>query len=196
LPGVTESASSQVCSDVTSSPSHVALIGFMGAGKTTLGRALAGRLDWAFQDLDDLIVQREGRCVEQIFEESGEPYFRQLETRVLREVTAQGSASRLILALGGGAFVNTENQALLREAKFITIFLDASSEELFQRCQEPGVGRPLRQDLGRFSQLYKDRRPEYLKCSLRIQTAGTEIAAVAENIIRELHLLASPGVSE
>jgi shikimate kinase len=196
LAQVTESASSQVRSDVTTSASHVALIGFMGAGKTTLGRALAHRLGWPFQDLDDLIIQREGRSIEQIFQESGESHFRQLETRVLREVTAQDTASHLILALGGGAFVNPANQTLLREAKFITVFLDASPEELFQRCQEPGVVRPLRQDLGRFNQLYEQRRPEYLKCSLHVQTAGAEIAAVAENIIRELKLLASPGVSE
>ena len=179
-----------------SAPRVIVLVGFMGAGKTTLGRALAVRLGWPFKDLDDLIVQREERSVEQIFRDSGESYFRQIENRVLREVTAQNNASRLILALGGGAFVNPENQAVLREAKFVTLFLDASPEDLFQRCQEPGVNRPLRQDLSQFSQLYERRRAEYLKCSLHVQTAGTEIAELADKLIRELKLLASPGVSE
>ena len=198
MPQTTESGSPQVCSDVTtpSAPRVIVLVGFMGAGKTTLGRALASRLGWAFQDLDDLVVEQEGRSIEQIFRDSGESYFRQIENRVLREVTAQNNASRLILALGGGAFVSRENQAVLREARFITLFLDASPEELFQRCQEPGVIRPLRQDLSQFSQLYERRRAEYLKCSLHVQTAGTGIAELAENIIRKLHLLASPGVSE
>jgi shikimate kinase len=193
-----ETAPSQVCSGTTSSTGlqAVALVGFMGAGKTTVGRALAARLGWRFQDLDDLIVQRENRSVEQIFRESGEPYFRDLENRVLREVTAQDSASRLILALGGGAFVDVANQHLLREARFATVFLNASGEELFQRCHEPGVVRPLRQDLGQFNELYERRRPEYLKCSLHVQTAGIDITAIADKIIGELKLHAFPGATE
>jgi len=193
-----ETASSQIRSGTTSSRGlqAIALVGFMGAGKTTVGRALATRLGWRFQDLDDLIVQRENRSVERVFHESGESYFRQLENRVLREVTAQDSASRLILALGGGAFVDVGNQHLLREARFATVFLDASGEELFQRCHEPGVVRPLRQDLGQFNELYERRRPEYLKCSLHVQTAGTDITAIADKIIGELKLHASPGATE
>ncbi len=193
-----ETASSQVRSGTTSSRGlqAIALVGFMGAGKTTVGRALATRLGWRFQDLDDLIVQRENRSVERVFHESGESYFRQLENRVLREVTAQDSASRLILALGGGAFVDVGNQHLLRAARFATVFLDASGEELFQRCHEPGVVRPLRQDLGQFNELYERRRPEYLKCSLHVQTAGTDITAIADKIIGELKLHASPGATE
>src|SRR6266404_2592307 len=193
-----ETASSQVRSGTTSSRGlqAIALVGFMGAGKTTVGRALATRLGWRFQDLDDLIVQRENRSVERVFQESGESYFRQLENRVLREVTAQDSASRLILALGGGAFVDVGNQHLLRAARFATVFLDASGEELFQRCNEPGVVRPLRQDLGQFNELYERRRPEYLKCSLHVQTAGTDITAIADKIIGELKLHASPGATE
>src|SRR6266566_2816363 len=194
----TASSSSQVCSGMTTiaAPHAVALIGFMGAGKTSVGRALAGRLGWRFEDVDDLIVQGERRTVEQIFRESGESHFRQLENRVLREVTAQTTASRLILALGGGAFVDAESQDLLREAKFATVFLDAPGEELFRRCHEPGVVRPLRHDLGQFKKLYERRRPEYLNCSLHVQTAGTEIRVLADKIIGELKLLASPGASE
>jgi shikimate kinase len=198
LAQMAETAPSQICSGTTSSTGlqSVALVGFMGAGKTTVGRALAARLGWRFQDLDDLIVQRENRSVERIFHESGESYFRQLENRVLREVTAQDSSFRLILALGGGAFVDAGNQDWLREAKVATVFLDASGEELFQRCHEPGVVRPLRQDIAQFNELYERRRPEYLKSSLHIQTAGTEVAAVADKIIGELKLLASPGATE
>jgi shikimate kinase len=168
----------------------VSLVGFMGAGKTTVGRALAARLGWRFDDLDDLIEAREGRSVEQIFRLQGEPAFRDLERRVVREtLTATGSASR-VLALGGGAFLEEQVRETLREADIPAVFLDASVEELFSRSEQPEVVRPLRRDREQFRRLYEERRPAYLQAALRIETGGKLVAAVVEEIISGLNLVA------
>jgi hypothetical protein len=100
----------------------VALVGFMGAGKTTVGRALAERLGWRFADLDDLIQAREGRSVEQIFREQGEAGFRKLERLTVREVAAADRPAPLVLALGGGAFPEEAVQEALREAGISACF--------------------------------------------------------------------------
>jgi shikimate kinase len=179
----------------SAAPESLALIGFMGAGKTTVGRLLAARLGWQFQDLDDLIVDREGRSISAIFRDHGERYFRDLENRVLCEF-ATDHKSRLVLALGGGAFVDAANRRVLQQAGFCTVFLDAPVDELFLRCAQPDVIRPLRQDIQKFSDLYKQRRPQYRKCSLHIDTTGKPVAGVAEEIVRALNLLTTPGASE
>jgi shikimate kinase len=178
------------------SSAAVALVGFMGAGKTTVGRLLASRLGWRFEDLDDQIVKREGRSIEEIFRAQGERYFRQCENQALRELMPGNDSSGLVLALGGGAFIDGANRRFLEDAKFATVFLDAPVEELFTRCEQPGVVRPLRQDPGEFRRLYQKRRPEYLKCSVCIDTAGKDVSSVADEIVHELHLLTSSGASE
>ena len=78
------------------------------------------------------------------------------------------------VALGGGAFAQANNAALLEEAGVPTIFLDAPVEELFRRCQEQQLDRPLRGDLEEFRRLYESRRPCYLKAAVRIETGGQE----------------------
>ena len=170
----------------------VSLVGFMGAGKTTVGRALAARLGWRFDDLDDLIEARERSRVEQIFRLQGEPAFRDLERRVVREtLTATGSAFR-VLALGGGAFLEEQVRETLREAEIPAVFLDASVEELFSRSEQPEVVRPLRRDREQFCRLYEERRPAYLQAALRIETGGKLVAAVVEEVIFGLNLVAKP----
>jgi shikimate kinase len=170
----------------------VSLVGFMGAGKTTVGRALAARLGWRFDDLDDLIAARERSRVEQIFRLQGEPAFRDLERRVVREtLTATGSAFR-VLALGGGAFLEEQVRETLREAEIPAVFLDASVEELFSRSEQPEVVRPLRRDREQFCRLYEERRPAYLQAALRIETGGKLVAAVVEEVISGLNLVAKP----
>ena len=90
--------------------------------------------------------------------------------------------------MGGGAFAQANNAALLEEAGFSTIFLDAPAEELFRRCQEQQLDRPLRGDLKEFRRLYEDRRPCYLKAGLRIETAGKDVEDVAAEAITRLGL--------
>jgi shikimate kinase len=171
----------------------VALVGFMGAGKTTVGRALAERLGWSFADLDDLIQTQEGCSVEQIFREQGEAGFRKLERVRVREVANAKEPDPLVLALGGGAFPEETVQEVLREAGIPAVFLDAPVEELFRRSEQPDVVRPLRRDREQFRQLCERRRPAYLKADLRIETGGREIAAIVEEIVLRLKLTPRAG---
>jgi shikimate kinase len=157
----------------------------MGAGKTSVGRALAGRLNWSFQDLDDRIVVREGRSIADIFRDSGERAFRKLEHAALRQVLRelQNQAGRVV-ALGGGAFAQKRNVTLLRG--FAVVFLDASPEDLWSRCcrqaDETGTERPLLQSMNQFRKLYKARRSSYLQAAVTVPTGGRAVEAIAREI--------------
>ena len=173
----------------------VSLIGFMGAGKTTVGQVLATRLGWRFVDLDELIQARDGRTIQQIFEQSGEDAFRALERELLQ--TAVGNqAGGTVLSLGGGAFIDNTNQRLLRENGIPAVFLDAPVEELLRRCAQPGIVRPLLRDREHFCSLYEQRRPAYMKASFRIETAGKEVGMIVEEIICQAGLRADLGASK
>lgn len=164
------------------------LVGFMGAGKSSVGLALSRRLGWPFEDLDDRIEARERRSIEEIFRQSGEPEFRKIEHAALRSLLQDLSPSSKVVALGGGAFAQSQNAALLEEAGFPVIFLDAPVEELFRRCQEQQVNRPLRSNLEEFRRLYEERRPCYLKAAVRIETGGKGVDSVAVEVIESLKL--------
>ncbi len=167
----------------------VFLVGFMGAGKTTVGRALSRRLGWPFEDLDERIQIREGRTVPQIFRESGEAEFRRAERAALRQLVEELGTIPRVAALGGGAFVQPENAALLEQTGLHVVFLDAPVDELFQRCQqEQTMERPLRRNRDQFRQLYQTRRPHYLAAKLRIETSGKDVDAIAVEVARGLGL--------
>jgi shikimate kinase len=166
----------------------VFLVGFMGAGKSSVGRALSFRLGWTFEDLDERIQAREGRSIEQIFQQSGEPEFRRVEHAALRELLAELSSSPRVVALGGGTFVQAHNAALLKEVGVPSIFLDAPVEELFRRCAAEKSERPLRRDAEEFRRLYDARKPHYMQASWRIETSGKDIEAVAAEIAGILKL--------
>ena len=164
------------------------LVGFMGAGKSSVGAALSRRLGWPFEDLDERIQAREQRSIEEIFRQSGEAAFRQLEHAALGSLVAELGASPRVVAVGGGAFAQADNASLLEGAGLLSIFLDASVEELFRRCRQQQVDRPLRGDLNEFRRLYESRRPCYLKAGLRIDTAGKDVDRVAAEVIDSLGL--------
>lgn len=165
----------------------MALVGFMGAGKTTVGQELARRLNWRFHDLDDLIRAAEGTTIEQIFEQRGEMAFREVERRILASAFERKD-SPLVLALGGGAFVDAENRKRLDLLGVPAVFLDAPVEELFARSEQPEVVRPLRRDREHFYALYEKRRAEYARAAVCVQTSGKEIGEIAEEIISALRL--------
>lgn len=111
---------------------NVALIGYRGCGKTTIGRKLADRLWRKLFDVDDLIVQKAGKSIKEIFEQEGEGHFRNLETEVLGEVL---KTPDVILGLGGGTVMRPENQQMLKQAGGRIIYLRCDPEELFRRIQ-------------------------------------------------------------
>src|SRR5579863_1901621 len=94
----------------------VLLVGFMGAGKTTVGRALSRRLGCPFEDLDDRIQNREDKTIGRIFQDSGEAGFRRAETAALRELLQELRVSPRVVALGGGTFVHADNSSLIAKA--------------------------------------------------------------------------------
>jgi shikimate kinase len=178
---------------IESSTLIVFLVGFMGAGKSTVGHALGQRLNWAFEDLDDRIERREQRSVAEIFRDSGESEFRRAERAALQSMLEElESGVARIVALGGGAFAQSENAALLRDAGVHTVFLDAPVEELWRRCNEQateaGAERPLLKSLDQFRELHEVRRQAYSKASLRIDTSRRTVDEIASEIAAALGL--------
>ena len=163
------------------------LVGFMGSGKTSVGRILSRRLGWRFEDLDDRIQKREGRSIAQIFRQSGEKQFRQAEHVALRDLLQESRATDVVIALGGGAFVQAENRALMNARGRRTVFLDAAPDELWRRCQD-SEDRPLQGDQQHFRYLYERRLRHYRKASIRVETGGKDLESIAEEIVATLGL--------
>jgi len=155
----------------------------MGAGKTTVGRALAKHLRWNFLDLDDVIEQREHKSVAEIFAASGEPAFRRKESAALAALLQDHqSGSDLILALGGGAFVQKQNRDALVSAGAITVLLEAPVEELRRRCQAERKVRPLVQQDARFNELFAARRADYALARFTVQTLDKSVQQITAEI--------------
>jgi shikimate kinase len=172
----------------------VILVGFMGAGKSSVGRAMAERLEWTFEDLDTRVEQSELRTVAEIFRERGEAYFRRAECAALQELLGEVDGKNKIIALGGGAFVYEATRKLIESAKLSTVFLDAGVDELWIRCTRQAeaeeIQRPILGSRDDFAALYETRRPEYLKASFRHETAGKTVDEIAAGLIQILGLAA------
>src|SRR6185437_1386716 len=154
MPSTTPKTRSTPGSDDTNAPrpvERIVLTGFMGSGKSTVGRSLAKRLGWRFIDLDSLIEQRDGRTVSRIFAESGEAAFRTMETEALISSLQE---PHLVVALGGGALETAANRhALAAASQTCTVLLTASFDTLYDRCRQQIVAAaesplPLRPLLG------------------------------------------------
>lgn len=172
---------------------RVFLTGFMGAGKTSVGRALAQRLGWKFYDLDEAIEARERATIAHIFATAGEPAFRQIEAAALLELLEKNiPRTNFVTALGGGAFVQPRNREALRRFDALTILLDAPLEELRRRCHDSAATRPLAHGLAsdpaQFEKLFNDRRAAYGLARFRVETGGKSVEAVAAEIERILEI--------
>jgi shikimate kinase len=169
--------------------SLVCLIGFMGAGKTTVGRELARRLRWDFVDLDDAIEEFERASIAELFSRSGQASFRRSETEALRRVLQRARRKPLVLAAGGGAFAQQENQEELKTAQAAVVFLSAPEEELWQRVNKQGEPlRPLLRDRVSFSTLLASRMPHFAKAQVTVETAGRAPDEIAIEIAKKLSL--------
>jgi shikimate kinase len=153
------------------------LVGFMGSGKTTIGRLLAERLGWTFVDLDDEIEAEQKTSITEIFEKQGEERFREIETEAIRKrVKMVRSGRPIVLALGGGAFVRDENYELLADHG-VTVWLDCPPELAWKRV-EPYTHRPLAKDCAMFTALFEARRPGYARAEYRVEVTGDAEAVV------------------
>jgi shikimate kinase len=160
----------------------------MGAGKTAVGRVLSERLGWQFHDLDQAIELRAEQTIAQIFQGAGETAFRKLEHEAIRELLADRRSLGKVVALGGGAFAQAENASLLKQSGFSVVFLDAPLDELWRRCQEQSIPRPLCQDREQFRDLYQVRRPHYMAAALHVDTLNKSVEKVAGEIANALAL--------
>jgi shikimate kinase len=181
---------------------RLVLTGFMGAGKSTIGRMLASRLGWEFLDLDATIEARTGLTVPQIFATHGEAHFRQLESQAL--ASALGCRN-IVLALGGGAPEVLTNRLLIEQTPATaTIFLDAPFSTLFDRCMlqalnapaaaasdseapEPATLRPLLADPAAAETRFLARRPVYRRLArLIVDTSALTAEDTVDGILHTL----------
>jgi shikimate kinase len=155
------------------------LVGFMGCGKTTIGRALADELGWTFADLDQDIETAAGGAIHEIFDRQGEATFRVLETEALRKrVQIVRTGRPQVIALGGGAFTIQENFELVSN-NGVSIWLDATLEAIERRIASE-THRPLARDPERFRALYHERRDAYSRADYRIDAERAPERVVAD----------------
>ncbi len=165
----------------------VCLTGFMGSGKSTVGRALAGQLAWHFVDLDAEIERHTGLQISQIFEQKGEAVFRDIEHECLSRALgwAAEQHARVVLALGGGTFAQPRNADLIHNSGssqrpgVAVVWLDCAMEKLLERCVLMG-DRPLFRDEASFRKLYEERLPYYRQADYRIESSGETIRVVEQ----------------
>ena len=166
--------------------SSIALIGFMGTGKTTVGKALAEKLGKEFIEMDALIEEKAGKAIPDIFRDDGEIGFRELEIEVAKEVARRKNA---VIACGGGVVLNKINiDRLIQEA--IVVYLTAKPEIILKRTSVDATNRPLLKTpdkISRIKELLRFRKPFYERAAdIEIDTSSLDINAVVEQIVDKL----------
>ncbi len=170
-------------------PAHLrrlVLTGFMGAGKSTIGRLLAARTGWTFLDLDAHLEARTGATIPELFARHGEPHFRRLESTALASALGR---TNTILALGGGTPEGLTNRLLLEQTPAtFTIFLDAPFPTLFDRCMLQDIARPVLEDPAAAQLRFAHRHPLYTRLArLTISTADLTPEDTVEIILTTLN---------
>lgn len=160
---------------------NIVLLGFMGTGKTSVGRALAQRLRMTFADMDALIEEREGKSISRIFAEDGEPHFRALERALVSELAA---GTGRVIGAGGGVVLNPDNVRDF-ERTGLAVCLSATPEEILRRVRDDAA-RPLLaggDKLASIVRILEQRRQHYAAIRRRIDTTGLTVAQVVERIL-------------
>ena len=159
------------------------LVGFMASGKTTIGRLLAHELGWSFADIDEDIEAAQGRSIAEIFDTDGEERFRGIEQAAIRKRVEEVVRGKpMVVALGGGAFAQEGNHALL-EDNGVTIWLDCPFSKVCDRV-ESTTHRPLARDAAKFKQLYEDRRVAYGQADHSIHIGTDDPSAIVAEILK------------
>ncbi|MFK7850726.1 MAG: shikimate kinase [Akkermansiaceae bacterium] len=176
-------------------PKNIVLIGFMGSGKSTVGRELHRRLGYALADTDEMIEKSIGKKITEIFKEEGESAFRDFETLQLIEIS-KNSDERHIISTGGGIVVGPQNRSLLKNLGYV-VWLDAPEDVIFERTSR-NRDRPLlnNQDAKtKISKLLAEREPWYRETAhLKIDTAGLDSAEIATGILESARYYFTSGV--
>ncbi len=166
---------------------NIVLCGFMGCGKSTVGRILADRLGFALKDSDASIEEHENMTVSEIFAARGEEYFRRLETEIIKELSLEKS---LVIATGGGAVLNPDNAEALRNGGTV-FFLDVTPETVLERLKND-TSRPLLQREDKemaVRELLNTRRPKYKAAAhftIDANLSAEAVAEICEKIIKSL----------
>jgi shikimate kinase len=163
---------------------NIILVGFMGTGKTVVGEALARRLGWRFVDMDEEIIRETGLTIPKIFDNRGEPFFRSLEKKALRDYCR---GREQVIAAGGGAICDPDNLAMMREAADV-VCLTAPEAVLAERLQgdrsRPLLSGPDREKA--IAELLEARAVHYRKADLTVDTSGATPDEVAWEILNHL----------
>ncbi|MDE2482406.1 MAG: shikimate kinase [bacterium] len=165
---------------------HIALVGFMAAGKSTIGKKLARKLKCAFFDTDDLIVKDHGQ-VSDIFYEEGEKAFREYEHAAIAHVIDEGEPG--IMALGGGALTFDPTLKLLKKRTY-RVFIKVTPEQVLERLRKSRRVRPLlgpTPSLSRIKELYLKRMPQYAHADLVIEADGMSTSQIVDAIVEWMH---------
>ena len=158
------------------------LVGFMCSGKSTVGRALANELGWCFVDVDAEIEASEQKPIRQIFREAGECAFRDLESATIRQhITRIEAGDPCVIALGGGAFVQSRNWELIQN-NGVTVWLDCALETIIKRLGNDET-RPLAENREGLAQLYGDRRPLYGRADFRLVVDAADTSEIVHRIL-------------
>lgn len=166
-------------------PYNIALIGFMGAGKSTVARRLKDMLGLKAKETDEMIVAKEGMPITEIFEKHGEPYFRDLESEIVRSLQAVGQS---VISCGGGLVMREENVTGLKKSSRI-VLLAAAPDTILSRVKN-STQRPIlngHMEVGYISDLMEKRREKYEKAAdIIVTTDGKDIDTVCREIIDKL----------
>jgi len=158
------------------------LVGFMASGKSTIGRMLADELGWSFADLDEDIETRHGASISDIFDNQGEAEFRRIETSAIAALVRTIERGRpMVVALGGGAFVQPANFELL-ENNGISVWIDCPFPTICERVGRASH-RPLARDPEKFRELYETRRAGYGRADYRIEISSDDPGIAVQSIL-------------
>ncbi len=163
---------------------NIVLIGFMGTGKSEVGKELAGKMGYAFIDTDDLIEKREGISISDIFEKYGESYFRKVESEIIEEVSKKDG---VVISTGGGAVIRPENIENLKR-NGIMICLTASPEIIYERTRNIDIRPLLKTDDPdkRIRELLKEREKYYSIAEITIDTTNIETQGIVNMILERV----------